>query len=149
MRVELTGRHLPISPSLRNLINRKVAKLERLLNDVGVSAAIIVTKERLSNVVEITLHARGERFLHAVAKAETWETATTTAVAKVLHQADKMKGKWHERKRRGPAARSVKRPKVARRATARVAAPATGERSRTERASAPAARPARTARVRR
>ena len=68
-----------------------------MLNDTGVSAAVVVTTEKVSNVVEITLHARGERFLHAVAKAPTWETATTDAVAKILHQAEKVKNKWQER----------------------------------------------------
>jgi ribosomal subunit interface protein len=122
MRLELTGRHLVISPSLRHLVTRKLAKVHRVLNDTGVSAAIIVTTEKVSNVVEITLHARGERFLHAVAKASTWETATTNAVAKILHQAEKVKNKWQERKRRGPAARSVKTPRAVRGATARKAA---------------------------
>ena len=74
-----------------------------MLNDAGVSAAVVVTKEKVNNVVEITLHARGERFLHAAAKATSWETAMTTVVAKVMHQTEKVKGKWQERKRRGEA----------------------------------------------
>ena len=57
--------------------------MRRVLNDAGVSAAVVVTKEKVNNVVEITLHARGEQFLHAVAKATSWETAMTTVVAKV------------------------------------------------------------------
>ena len=36
----------------------------------------------------------------------------TDGVAKVLHQTEKVKGKWQERKRRGPAARSVKTPRA-------------------------------------
>ena len=122
MRLELTGRHLVVSQGLRNLVTRKLAKIHRVLNDSGVSAAIIVTTEKVSNVVEITLHARGERFLHAVAKAPTWETAMTDAVAKILHQAETVKNKWHERKRRGPAARSVKTPRVRRTAARKTAA---------------------------
>ena len=116
MRLELTGRHLVISTGLRTLVTRKLAKVRRVLNDTGVSAAVIVTTEKVRNVVEITLHARGERFLHAVAKAESWETAMTDAVAKILHQAEKIKNKRQERKRRGPAARSVKTPPGLRRA---------------------------------
>jgi ribosome hibernation promoting factor len=119
MRLELTGRHLVISPGLRNLVTRKLGKVHRVLNDTGVSATIIVTTEKVANVVEITLHARGERFLHAVAKAATWESATTDAVAKILHQAETVKNKWHERKKRGPAARSVKTPRAVRRPAAR------------------------------
>ena len=124
MRLELTGRHLVISPGLRNLVTRKLAKVHRVLNDTGVSAAIIVTTEKVNNVVEITLHTRGERFLHAVAKATTWEAAATDAVAKILQQVEKVKNKWQERKRRGPAARSVKTPRAARGASARKAASA-------------------------
>ena len=119
MRVELTGRHVEISPGLRNLVTRKLAKVDRVLNNAGVSAAVVVTKEKLKNVVEVTLHARGEHFLHAVAKAETWATAMTTVVDKVLHQAEKLKGKWQERKRRGEAARSAKTAKKARPAVVR------------------------------
>jgi ribosomal subunit interface protein len=126
MRVELTGRRLEITPGLRSLVTRKLAKVQRMLNDGGVSAAVVVVKEKINNVVEITLHARGEQFLHAVGKAGTWETAMTNAVAKVLHQLEKIKGIWQERKRRGPAARSVKKPRAARRATSRAAAPVTG-----------------------
>jgi ribosomal subunit interface protein len=130
MRLELTGRHLVISQGLRNLVTRKLGKVHRVLNDTGVSAAVIVTTEKVANVVEITLHTRGERFLHAVAKAPTWETATTDAVAKILHQAETVKNKWQERKKRGPAARSVKTPRAVRRTTARKAGePASAKRA--------------------
>ncbi|MGQ0734298.1 MAG: HPF/RaiA family ribosome-associated protein [Acidobacteriota bacterium] len=114
MRVELTGRHVVVSPGLRSLVARKFSKLERVLNDAGLSAAVVVTRERFSNVVEITLHARGEQFLHAVGKEKTWETAVRSAVAKLLHQAKTVKGRWHERQRRGAAARSAKVPKAIR-----------------------------------
>ena len=38
MRLELTGRHVDITPGLRRLVEGKLAKLERLLNDSAVSA---------------------------------------------------------------------------------------------------------------
>jgi ribosomal subunit interface protein len=117
MRVELTARHLVISPGLRHLVTRKLRKIERVLNDAGVSAAVVVFKEKVNNVVEITLHARGEQFLHAAAKATAWEAAMTDAVAKVLHQTETVKNRWKERKRRGEAARSVKKPRAVKRAS--------------------------------
>ncbi|HYU80667.1 MAG TPA: ribosome-associated translation inhibitor RaiA, partial [Vicinamibacterales bacterium] len=133
MRVELTGRHVEISPGLRRLVERKLHKVTRVLNDAGVSATVVVTKEKINNVVELTLHARGEQFLHAVGKASSWETATTDVIAKVLHQAEKMKGKWHERKRRGLASRSAHTPRPARRAAARAAAPVTATTASSDR----------------
>lgn len=126
MRVELTGRQVEISPGLRNLVERKLTKVSRVLNDAGVSVAVVVSKERARNVVELTLHARGERFLHAVARADTWQTAMTQVVAKVMHQTEKVKNVWQERKRRGEAARSVKVPRRARKTVARKTAAATG-----------------------
>jgi putative sigma-54 modulation protein len=126
MRVELTGHQIDISPGLRNLVDRKLAKVHRVLNDAGVSAGVVVKKERVKNVVEITLHARGERFMHAVGKAPTWQTAMTAAISKLMHQTEKVKGVWQERKRRGAAARSVKTPRAARKAVARKTSPVTG-----------------------
>jgi ribosomal subunit interface protein len=119
MRVELIGHQVEISPGLRTLVDRKLAKVSRVLNSAVVSAGVVVKQEKVRNVVEITLHARGEHFLHAVGKAENWQSAMTAAVAKVLHQSEKVKGVWHERRRRGPAARSVKRPRQARKTGAR------------------------------
>jgi len=133
MRVDLTGRHVEISPGLRRLVERKLQKVHRQVNNAGVSATVVVTKEKVNNVVELTLHARGEQFMHAVAKAGAWETAMTNVVAKVLHQLEKTKGIWKERKRRGPAARSVKTPRPARRAQSRGAAPVTAEPAPAER----------------
>lgn len=126
MRVELTGHQVEISPGLRNLVDRKLAKITRVLNDTAMSAVVVVKKEKINNVVEMTLHARGEQFFHAVGKGDTWQAAMAAAVAKTLHHTEKVKGKWQERKKRGPAARSVKTPRAARKAVARRTSPVTG-----------------------
>src|SRR6185295_15064233 len=101
MRLELTGRHIDITPSLRRIVDAKLAKLERLLNDSAVSAQVVLTREKFRRGAEITLHARGENFLHGVGSSETWERSLTQAVEKIAHQAEKVKGKWQERKRGG------------------------------------------------
>jgi ribosome-associated translation inhibitor RaiA len=38
MRLELTGRQIDITPGVRRIVDTKLAKLERLLNDAAVSA---------------------------------------------------------------------------------------------------------------
>ena len=43
MRLELTGRHVDVTPVLRRLVNKKLARLERLLNDSAVSAQVVLT----------------------------------------------------------------------------------------------------------
>jgi putative sigma-54 modulation protein len=101
MRLELTGRHVEITPALRRLVDAKLAKLERLLNDSAVSAQVVLTREKYRLRAEITLHARGEKFLHGVGHAAAWEPSVAQAIDKIAQQAQKVKGKWQERKRRG------------------------------------------------
>jgi len=101
MRLELTGRHTDITPALRRLVDTKLAKLERLLNDSAVSAQAVLTREKHVRRADITVHARGEKFLHGVGNSASWEGSVCEAVDKIAQQAQKVKGKWQERKRRG------------------------------------------------
>src|SRR5205809_3885586 len=103
MRLELTGRHVDIPPTLRRLVDTKLAKLERMLNDSVVSAQAVLTREKHRHRTDITLHARGEKFLHGVGDSGSWETSVSAAIEKLTQQAHKVKGKWQERKRRGSA----------------------------------------------
>jgi putative sigma-54 modulation protein len=100
MRLELTGRHVDITPALRRLIDGKLAKLERLLNHQAVSAQAVLAHERGRHRVDVTLHARGEKFLHGFGVATTWELAVKNATDKIAQQAQRVKGKWQAGKRR-------------------------------------------------
>ena len=102
MRLELTGRHVDITPTLRRLVEGKLGKLERLLNDSAVSAHAVLTREKHHRRADITLHARGEKFLHAVGNTGSWESSIAYAIEKIAHQAHKVKGKWQARKGHGP-----------------------------------------------
>lgn len=91
MRLELRGHHTDVTPGLRKFVEEKLSKLERLLNDRAVSAHAILTVEKRRRVADITLHARGERFLHGVGDSGSWETSLTQAINKISHQAQKLK----------------------------------------------------------
>jgi putative sigma-54 modulation protein len=99
MRLELTGRHLDITPTHRKLVDAKLARLERLLNDSAVSAQAVLLVERGRCRAELSLHARDERFLHSVGVGSNWEVTIGQAVDKMAQQAQRVKGKWKERKR--------------------------------------------------
>jgi len=103
MRLELTGRHVEITPAIRRLVDRKLGRLERLLNDSAVSAQAVLTREKHRHRADITLHTRGEKFLHGVGDSNTWEASLAAAIDKISQQAQKVKGKWQERKRHGPS----------------------------------------------
>ena len=101
MRLELTGRHIDITPALRRLVTAKLSKLERLLNHRAVSAQAVLSREKHSVRADITLHARGEKFLHGVGNADGWETSIGEAIDKISQQAQRVKSKDTDRKRRG------------------------------------------------
>jgi putative sigma-54 modulation protein len=104
MRLELTGRHLTITPAIRALVEERLDYTLRLLNDSAVSAHVVLTREKARIRAEVTLHARRERFLHGEATGQNFELALNAAADKVDHQAQKLKGKRDGRKRRGPSA---------------------------------------------
>jgi putative sigma-54 modulation protein len=104
MRLELTGRHFKITPTVRQLVDECLGKLDRLLHDRAVSLQVVLYEEKYRHRVEMTLHARGENFFHGTGSGRDWDTALNQALGKVNQQARKLKGKWDDGKRRGISA---------------------------------------------
>ena len=104
MRLELTGRHIIITPALRKVVDQRLAHVTRMLNDSIVSVQVVITKEKSRVHAEATLHARREHFLHGEATGRDGAEAVAGAFDKIDRQAQKLKGKWTEGKRRGVSA---------------------------------------------
>jgi putative sigma-54 modulation protein len=104
MQLELTGRHLDITPTLRRLVGTRISKLERVLNDSAVSAHVVLAREKHRHLSEINLHARGDKFLHAVGDADNWEASLSNAVDKLSQQVQKIKTRRQPWKGRRAAA---------------------------------------------
>jgi putative sigma-54 modulation protein len=100
MRLELTGRHVEITPSIRSLVDRKLAKLTRVLNDSVVSAQVVLTREKYRHVTEMSVHIRGDHVLAGKTAGATWTDSVGRAIEKIEQQAQKVKGRWEARKRR-------------------------------------------------
>ena len=83
----------------QELIERRLPRLERLLNDSAVSATVILTLEKYRHRTEIILHARGDKMMRGLGEGNAWPLSVRQAVEKVEQQAKKLKGKWSERKR--------------------------------------------------
>lgn len=107
MRFDLTARHVDITPALRRLVENRLDKLGRMLNDSLVSAQVVLTRQKYRHIAEVTVHARGDHMLHGIGDTGTWETSLTEAVDKISHQATKVKGKWQERKRHATPAKVI------------------------------------------
>ena len=108
MRLSLTGRHVDVPPTLRQLVTRRLERLERHFNDTLVSAAVVLSKERHLLQAELVVHARGDHTFSAVGAGTTWTAAVGGAAEKIAQQAHKLKDKWKTRKRRNGDRREVR-----------------------------------------
>jgi putative sigma-54 modulation protein len=145
MRLELTGRHVTITPVMRKAVERRLARLGRLLNDHIVSMQVVVTPQKTRTHVDMTLHARGDHFFHGAATGRDLRAALGAATEKIEHQAQKLKSKWTEGKRQGvsvgKAGSAAPRPERARRAFAAAAPVDEGTKVRIVRARRYAVKP--------
>lgn len=123
MRFDITGRHVEITAALRALLEKRLARLERVLNDAAVSAVITLTKEKYRLLTEIAVHTRGDHVLTGNGEGTAWPISVRQATGKIEQQAEKLKGKWEDRKRKRsnarvapppPAAEAPTRPRVVR-----------------------------------
>src|SRR5215208_80024 len=126
MRLELRGHHVDVTPGLRRFVEAKLSKLERLLSSRALSAQAVLTLEKRRHVADVTLHARGERFLHGLGDSGNWETSLAQAISKISRQAQKLKTQRKE-------TRHSLTPPATEAAGARA--------SRTRKAAAPSAKP--------
>jgi putative sigma-54 modulation protein len=100
MRVDITGRNVDVTNPLRQLIDKRLAKLDRVLNDSVISAQVILTKEKYRHRAEIVVHARGDHMMRGLGEGNAWPISLRQASEKLEQQAQKLKSKW-DRRRRG------------------------------------------------
>src|SRR5262245_31147865 len=99
MRLELTGRHVTITPAIRKAVERRLARMARMLHDGIVSVQVVIGRLKSRHQVEMTLHARGEHFFHGAATGRDFAAALGAAAEKLEHQVQKLKSRWTERRR--------------------------------------------------
>jgi putative sigma-54 modulation protein len=99
MQLDITGRHVEITSPIRQLIERRLARLERLLNDSLLSVKVVLTLEKYRHRAEVIVHARGDNTLRGQGEGNAWPLSVRQAVEKIEQQAHKVKTKWSERKR--------------------------------------------------
>jgi putative sigma-54 modulation protein len=88
-----------ITAPVRQLITKRLSRLERLLNDAAVSAMITLTKEKYRHRTEIAVHTKGDHVLRGNGEGNAWPISIRQATEKIEQQAQTLKGKWDGRKR--------------------------------------------------
>jgi putative sigma-54 modulation protein len=107
MRLDITGRHVEITAPLRQLIDKRLARLGRLLNDSVISAQVILTREKYRHRSEIVIHARGDHMLRGLGEGNAWPMSLRQASGKIEQQAQTLKSKWDKRKKGAAGRRAV------------------------------------------
>jgi putative sigma-54 modulation protein len=100
MRLEITGRHVQVTEPLRQLIDKRVAKLSRVLNDGVVSVNVILTKEKYRHITEILIHARGNHMMRGTGEGNGWRLSLQKAAEAVEQQVQRLKTKWTDKRRK-------------------------------------------------
>ena len=60
MNLNLTGRHLEITPAIRGYVTDKFDKIKRHFDNVVIDANVILSVEKLNQKAEATLHISGK-----------------------------------------------------------------------------------------
>jgi putative sigma-54 modulation protein len=107
MNVEITGRHLIVTPALRTYVLRRLHKFGRILGD-DLNCHVIIDVEKDRHTAEVVLKSK---ILDITGKGETSDmyASILRAIEKLERQALRHKGKIIETKRQRAKARSVSR----------------------------------------
>jgi putative sigma-54 modulation protein len=111
MRLDITGRHVEVTTGLRQLVGRRLARMERVLNDAALSAQVILTKEKYRHQTEIVIHTRGDHILRGNGEGTAWPLSVREAAGKIEQQAQTLKGKWNGRRRKSAGTRIARTPR--------------------------------------
>lgn len=111
MRIEYTGRHLEVPEAARNLAQQKLRKLERILPGIT-TAHVMLRADRYRQVAEVVVHSPQLDLAAAEAGADLAK-ALKAAIDKLLHQAQRAKGRRRDKKRREAVALRPARPVAA------------------------------------
>ncbi|HEV8131427.1 MAG TPA: ribosome-associated translation inhibitor RaiA [Acidobacteriota bacterium] len=102
MNIEITGRHIEITPALHAFVEQHLAKIPRLLGD-NVAIHVILTVEKRRHLCEIVLKSKTAQ-LACMEETNDMYASVVRASHKLEKQANKTKKKRVEVKRRKNAA---------------------------------------------
>ncbi|HBN97162.1 MAG TPA: ribosome-associated translation inhibitor RaiA [Firmicutes bacterium] len=97
MRINISGKNLEITQALRGYVEKKVAKLEKYLNDNQTfSAEVMLRTERGIHIAEVTMNLSGI-MLRGEGKTGDMYTSIDAAVDRIERQFNKYKSKLSRR----------------------------------------------------
>lgn len=110
MNLKISGRHLEVTPAIREYVISKLSRIDRHFDKV-IEAQVMLSVERLDHIAEITLRIHGKD-VHCSAINENLYAAIDLLADKIDRQVIKVKGKAQNH-----AAEPVKRQEIPEAAT--------------------------------
>jgi len=101
MRIEFTGRQTEVPKELRQLAERKLQKLAKVLHGIT-NVHVVLSADKHRQIAEVTVHS-SHLDLTAAEESGDFGSSLATVVEKLTRQAQRHLGKLRERKRRAPA----------------------------------------------
>jgi putative sigma-54 modulation protein len=92
MNFEFTGRHIEVTPALRNHVEEHFAKIEDIFDGKPVSAHVIIEVERGRHRSEIIMNWRNEMLTANSSVSDMYQSLTQT-ITKIEKQARRLKDK--------------------------------------------------------
>ena len=97
MKFEYTGRHVEVTPALRQHVEEHFSKLDQIFDDSTARAHIIIEVEKNRHMGEVLLHWREHTLTARDTNADMYQ-ALSRAISKIEKQAVKLKKKIIDRK---------------------------------------------------
>ena len=105
MQIHLTGRHCDFVPSLQQLTQQRMDKLEKYARDIQ-EAQVVLTREKSRHVAEITLRLKNQKLVSTEMSTDAAE-AITMAAERIEESLRRLKEKRVDRKQRHEGARGL------------------------------------------
>ena len=97
MNLQISGRHLEVTPALHSYVAEKIERTIRHFDNV-IDVNVVLSVDKLEQKVEVTVHLSGKD-IFIEANAEDLYAATDTLVDKLARQMQKHKQKVQDHRR--------------------------------------------------
>jgi putative sigma-54 modulation protein len=101
VKIQITGRRIEVTDSLKSFVNSRLPKLEKYIDGIT-DVHVTLWSEKYRQVAELNVHSRGKLYLSAKEASDDLKTSVSLALEKIAGQAKKKQEKRIDRKRRGP-----------------------------------------------
>jgi putative sigma-54 modulation protein len=99
VKIQITGRHVDVPPSLKTFVMSRVPKLEKYIDGIT-DVHVTLNAEKYRQIAEINVHSRGKLYLSSKESSSDFKTSVQLALDKITGQAKKKQEKRNDRKRR-------------------------------------------------